>query len=119
MNANDYYSRIDRAATAIKSIYDHRIDWLLVLGSGLGGLAELAESAISIPFSEIPGFPESTVPGHAGRLVFGSLHGKNLAIMQGRFHAYEGHAIAAPVLPISVLTTLGAAHLLLTNAAGS
>lgn len=90
----------------------------LVLGSGLGALAEQVEQAAAIPYAGIPGFPASTAPGHAGRLVAGTLGGKRVVCMQGRFHYYEGHDMAAIALPVRVFKALGCQALLLTNAAG-
>jgi len=91
----------------------------IVLGSGLGGLADLLEDAVAIPYAEIPGFPPSTVAGHAGRFVLGTLDGVPVACMQGRFHLYEGHPPAVIKLPIRTFAALGVEALLLTNAAGS
>jgi xanthosine phosphorylase len=91
----------------------------IVLGSGLGGLADLMEDAVAIPYAEIPGFPTSTVPGHAGRFLVGELDGVTVACMQGRFHLYEGHPPAVIKLPIRTFAALGVEALLLTNAAGS
>jgi len=91
----------------------------IVLGSGLGGLADLLEDAAAIPYAEIPGFPTSTVAGHAGRFVVGELDGVTVACMQGRFHLYEGHPPAIILLPIRTFAALGVEALLLTNAAGS
>jgi xanthosine phosphorylase len=91
----------------------------IVLGSGLGGLADLLEDAVAIPYAEIPGFPVSTVAGHAGRFLVGELDGTTVACMQGRFHLYEGHAPAVIRLPIRTFAALGAEALVLTNAAGS
>ncbi len=91
----------------------------IVLGSGLGGLADLLEDAAAIPYAEIPGFPTSTVAGHAGRFVVGELDGVTVACMQGRFHLYEGHPPALIRLPIRTFAALGVEALLLTNAAGS
>jgi purine-nucleoside phosphorylase len=90
----------------------------LVLGSGLGGLAEEIEGAIAVPYAEIPGFPLSTAPGHAGRLVAGRLAEKRVLIMQGRFHCYEGHPASRIAFPIRVFRELGVERLILTNAAG-
>jgi purine-nucleoside phosphorylase len=67
-------------------------DIALVLGSGLGYLGDFCQNAVTVPYAEIPGFPVSTAPGHAGRLVLGELSGKRVAVMQGRFHYYEGHS---------------------------
>lgn len=90
----------------------------LVLGSGLGFLADAVECAVTIPYSGIVNFPVSTAPGHAGRLVLGMLAGKKVAVMQGRFHYYEGRSFAESVYGIRALRLLGAKALLVTNAAG-
>jgi xanthosine phosphorylase len=91
----------------------------IVLGSGLGGLADELRDAIAVPYAEIPGFPPSTVAGHAGRFVLGTLEGVPIACMQGRFHLYEGHPPAVIKLPIRTFAALGVDALVLTNAAGS
>ena len=89
----------------------------IVLGSGLGELAdEHCDSAI--PYSEIPGFETSHVSGHKSRLVFAKINGKNIIMMQGRFHYYEGHPIQKVVFPIKVMKKLGVKTVILTNAAG-
>ena len=90
----------------------------MVLGSGLGSMAELAEDPIVIPYGDIPGFEVSTAPGHAGRLVFGTLAGKNVAVMQGRLHAYEGYSFEEVCFPLRVLRLLGCKTLVITNACG-
>ena len=90
----------------------------VVLGSGLGEFAEELKGAAKIPYSKIPGFPESTVVGHAGRLVIGETQGVPVAAMQGRVHVYEGYPIREVVFPIRVLWALGVRAVVLTNAAG-
>ena len=90
----------------------------LVLGSGLGGLADRIEDAVVLPYSDVPGFPRSTAPGHAGQFVAGRLGGKQVLCMQGRFHYYEGHDMSAIALPVRVMKELGCRALILTNAAG-
>jgi purine-nucleoside phosphorylase len=90
----------------------------VVLGSGLGRLAERIERAVRIPYREIPGFPEPTVPGHGGELVAGTLAGRVVLVQSGRFHLYEGHAAASCALPVRVFGKLGIGTLVLTNAAG-
>lgn len=107
-----------RAAEYISGRLSFRPEAALVLGSGLGGLADRIESPVIIPYSEIPGFPLSTAPGHAGRLVAGTLGGRRVLCMQGRFHYYEGHEMAAIALPVRVFRALGCRALVLTNAAG-
>ncbi|WP_139489257.1 purine-nucleoside phosphorylase [Brevibacillus dissolubilis] len=90
----------------------------LVLGSGLGVLAEDIQDAIAIPYSDIPGFTQSTVVGHKGQLVIGKLQGKQVVAMQGRFHYYEGHGLDAVVFPIRVMKAIGVETIIVTNAAG-
>jgi purine-nucleoside phosphorylase len=91
----------------------------LVLGSGLGGLAERIEKAVTVDPTKIPGFPAPTVPGHAGKVVAGTLGGVPIAAFVGRIHAYEGHPLPLVGLPARFLCALGARVLVLTNAAGS
>jgi purine-nucleoside phosphorylase len=90
----------------------------LVLGSGLGGLADALQLEAAIPFGELPGWPPATAPGHAGRLLFGRLAGVPAVIQQGRFHLYEGHSAGFVVQPALLMGRLGAGILVLTNAAG-
>jgi purine-nucleoside phosphorylase len=90
----------------------------LILGSGLGVLADEIEMAIKISYNDIPNFPVSTVEGHAGQLVFGKLEGKQVVAMQGRFHFYEGYSLDAVTFPVRVMKKLGVEQLIVTNAAG-
>jgi purine-nucleoside phosphorylase len=90
----------------------------IVLGSGLGGLADRIGSSEVVPFREIPGFPESTVVGHAGALISGRLGGKPIVALSGRFHVYEGHSARLAGFPIRVVHALGAQTLIVSNAAG-
>lgn len=90
----------------------------IILGSGLGDFVKNF-SAISIPYSEIPGFEVSAVQGHAGQLVFTEIQGKSIVIMQGRYHFYEGHSIDKIVYPVKVMKKLGVKTLIITNAAGA
>ncbi len=90
----------------------------LVLGSGLGGLADEIEDEVAIPFEEMPGWPAPSVPGHSGRLILGSLRGLPVACLRGRLHMYEGLSERLVVEPALLLGRLGAPILLLTNAAG-
>ncbi|MCU0496415.1 MAG: purine-nucleoside phosphorylase [Anaerolineae bacterium] len=90
----------------------------LVLGSGLGGLANAIDHAVSIPYEDIPGFPQSTVQGHHGRLVIGELEGKTVLCQQGRTHFYEGYSMAQVTFAIRVMYFLGIETVILTNAAG-
>jgi purine-nucleoside phosphorylase len=90
----------------------------VVLGSGLGAFADEVSGAVSIPYSEIPGFPQSTAVGHAGKLILGTVGGVKTAVMAGRFHLYEGYTAAQAAFGVRVLGKLGAKHLIVTNAAG-
>ncbi|QKS71025.1 purine-nucleoside phosphorylase [Paenalkalicoccus suaedae] len=90
----------------------------LILGSGLGVLGDEIEDATAIPYSDIPGFPTSTVAGHKGQLVIGSLEGKTVVAMQGRFHFYEGYPMELVTLPVRVMKAIGVEKLIVTNAAG-
>ena len=109
---------VSEAAEYLRARLPARPDLALVLGSGLGGLADRIEDPVYIPYGQIPRFPVSTAPGHAGRFVFGRLSGRMVLCMQGRFHYYEGHDMAAIALPVRVLKALGCRALVLTNAAG-
>ena len=90
----------------------------IILGSGLGQLADGIERATNIPYADIPGFPRSTVVGHAGRLVAGSMEACDVIVLSGRFHLYEGHTAATAGLPVRVARALGAQVLFVSNAAG-
>jgi purine-nucleoside phosphorylase len=90
----------------------------IVLGSGLGALADELADAVAIPFSELPGWPAATAPGHAGRLLLGTLAGRSVVMLQGRFHLYEGNDPGLVVQPVLLFKELGARIVVLTNAAG-
>jgi xanthosine phosphorylase len=91
----------------------------LVLGSGLGGLADAVEAVAAIPYADLPGFPVGSVAGHAGRLVLGTLEGTPVVVLQGRAHLYEGIPAGDLAVPVRTVRALGAESLVLTNAAGS
>ena len=112
------FERITEAATAIRAALteDPRIG--IVLGSGLGHLADLVESPTIVPYVSIPHFPEPSVEGHAGNLVAGRLGGTAVAMLQGRAHFYEGHDLATVTFPTRVLARLGCSTLILTAATG-
>lgn len=112
------YAALQEAASVLRSRHGEAPRVVLVLGTGLGGLAERIENATIVPYRDIPHFPEATVAGHAGRLVLGRLGGVAVAAMQGRFHLYEGYTPQQVVLPVRVLRLLGAETLMVTNAAG-
>ena len=112
------YEDASEAAAFLESRTHLRPLAAVVLGSGLGGFASQLEGPVAIPFAEIPHFPQSTVPGHSGRLVIGTLGGTPVAVMQGRVHAYEGYSSAEVTFPIRVLACFGVRGVILTNAAG-
>lgn len=96
----------------------NEVDFGLILGSGLGELAEEIQDAIKIPYEKIPHFPVSTVVGHAGMLVYGTLSGKKVLALQGRFHYYEGNTMETVTYPVRVMSLLGAHSVVVTNACG-
>ncbi|MFO7265906.1 MAG: purine-nucleoside phosphorylase [Bacillota bacterium] len=110
--------RVREAAAYIANKTALRPQVGLILGSGLGGLAEEIEDATILPYGDIPHFPQSTVPGHKGRLVIGRLAGAPVVAMQGRFHYYEGYSMEQVVRPVRVMAQLGVKTLIVTNAAG-
>ncbi len=109
---------IDRAVEEIRQVCDLVPDASLILGTGLGGLAKEIDCAAQISYSEIPGFPVSTVESHAGRLLLGTLGGRNVVAMQGRFHFYEGYSMQQITFPVRVMRALGADKLVVSNACG-
>lgn len=110
--------KIDEAAAVTRQRLGFDPEVAIVLGSGLGGLADRIEQPVYLPYGEIPGFKASTAPGHAGRFVAGMLAGKRVICMQGRLHFYEGHTMQEIAFPVRVLKALGVRALVLTNAAG-
>jgi len=112
------YHEIDAATDAVRARLTTKPQIALILGSGLGELAESIENPVIIPTHEIPFWPQSTVPGHKGRLVIGELEGKQVLVLQGRTHYYEGHSVTKIGLPIRVMQRLGIKTLILTNASG-
>ncbi|MGO3732194.1 MAG: purine-nucleoside phosphorylase [Vagococcus sp.] len=110
--------KLKQTAQVIQSKGVKSIDFGLILGSGLGELADEITDRVVIPYEEIPNFPVSTVVGHAGQLVYGTLAGKKVLAMQGRFHYYEGHTMETVTFPVRVMKALGADSLVVTNAAG-
>lgn len=118
-DAQSYYQTLQNCVSQIKAKTDFVPDIALVLGSGLGDYADNVKIVKEIPYSEIDGFPVSTVPGHDGTLIFCEIEGKKVAIMNGRVHYYEGYSMAQVVLPLRVLHLLGAGTVILTNAVGA
>lgn len=113
----DEMKRIDEAAAKVLAVCG-KADIGVILGSGLGDYAEALEDAVKLPYSEIPGFPRSTVAGHAGMWCCGTLYGKRVVMMQGRFHYYEGYSMKDVTLPVRVMQKIGVKTLVVTNAAG-
>lgn len=109
---------IKEAAGYIREKYPVAPEIGLILGSGLGVLADLVEDAVTIPYEDIPNFPVSTVEGHAGELLLGTIGGRNVLLMKGRFHMYEGYGVDTVSFPVRVMKELGVQKLLVTNAAG-
>ncbi len=110
--------QIDHAAADVRGKTQLRPTVAIILGSGLGALADHIEAEVVVPYAEIPGFPRSTVEGHAGRLILGHLEGKPVVAMQGRVHFYEGYTQADVVFPLRVMHALGTGTLFVSNAAG-
>lgn len=118
MSGTSMMQEIQEAAAFIKNETNITPQIGLILGSGLGVLADLIEQPIVIDYSRIPHFPVSTVEGHAGELVVGSIKGKQVLVMKGRFHAYEGYGAETVSFPVRVMKELGVETLIVTNAAG-
>lgn len=114
----DQPARLDALEAAVRRRSDLVPELGIVLGSGLGGLADALEDAVAIPFEELPGWPPATAPGHHGRLLLGRLAGKPVVMLQGRMHLYEGNAVGLVVQPVLLFRRLGARAVILTNAAG-
>src|SRR5256885_13586673 len=106
------------AANAIRSRTERQPTIGIILGSGLGGLANKIGDAVRIPFGDIPGFPEPTVVGHEGTVLLGNLGGREVVALNGRFHMYEGHLAALAAFPVRVFHALGVGELFVSNAAG-
>jgi purine-nucleoside phosphorylase len=112
------FDRIQEASGVVRQRTSLRPDVAIVLGTGLGGLADEIEVEVTIPYEEIPGFPLSTVESHAGRLLLGRLGQRPVVAMQGRFHRYEGYDLAAVTFPVRIMQALGARFLFVSNACG-
>jgi purine-nucleoside phosphorylase len=113
-----YYDNVEAAAAFLRTRTAPFPSVAIVLGSGLGAFADRLESATTIPYGDIPNWPASTVIGHAGQLVVGQIAGRDLAVLSGRAHFYEGHALTTATFATRVLGRLGVKTLVLTNAAG-
>jgi purine-nucleoside phosphorylase len=111
-------NHIGRAVDAIRAVNPAEPAVALILGTGLGGLAQKIDVAAKIPYSEIPHFPRPTVQAHAGELILGALGGKTVVALSGRFHYYEGHSLQQVTFPVRVARALGATTLVVSNACG-
>ena len=116
--ANAIYEKLEKCVKAVREKTDFVPDVALVLGSGLGNYADNIKIETEISYNEIPGFPVSTVPGHAGKFIFGYVGDVKVVCMKGRVHFYEGYDVTDAVLPARLMKMLGAKVLFLTNAAG-
>ncbi len=111
--------RVEVAAAALAEHGLSAVDTAIILGTGLGPLAERTVNATTIPYDSIEGLPRATAPGHSGRMIFGDLFKHRCVLMQGRFHLYEGHSAADVAFPVYLLKALGAKRLIITNSAGA
>jgi purine-nucleoside phosphorylase len=109
---------LDEAFQLLRTRIPEPPDFLLVLGSGLGGMVEMVRGAVPVPFGEIPGLPEARVTGHDGRFVSGKVEGRAVLVQQGRYHFYEGHSEEVVAAPVRLAARLGARTAIFTNAAG-
>jgi purine-nucleoside phosphorylase len=113
-----WVARVQDAADAVRGRWSRTPEVAVILGSGLGALADHLQVEAALAYAEIPHFPRTVVEGHRGRLVLGTLEARTVAVMQGRAHVYEGYAVAEVAFPVRVLHALGARTLIVTNAAG-
>lgn len=111
-------AQIDETAQKIKNRISIQPIVGIILGSGLNGLADSVQNAVTIPYGDLPNFPVSTVHGHVGRFVIGELEGRPVLVMQGRIHYYEGYTMGQVTLPVRVMQRLGIPSMIVTNAAG-
>ena len=118
MNAHELFDRVEESAAAIRARLGDAPRVAVVLGSGLGPLADEAADRVVVPYVQIPHFPATGVEGHAGNLIVGTLGGTRVAMLQGRFHSYEGHGPETVAFPVRVLRRWGVSTLILTAATG-
>ncbi|MCQ2554325.1 MAG: purine-nucleoside phosphorylase [Clostridia bacterium] len=119
MSANPIYERLVHYRDLIREITDFEPEIAITLGSGLGNFADNIEVVKTVNYSDLPGFPCSTAPGHVGQFIFGMLGGKKVACMKGRLHYYEGYPMSDVVMPLRLLKMLGAKTAIITNAVGA
>lgn len=113
-----FYDRVKESADYIRSRVDASADVAVILGSGLGKIVDIMENKEIVPYREIPGFPQSSVAGHAGNLVFGNIGDTRIMALQGRFHYYEGFTMKEVAYPVYVMKLLGIESMIVTNACG-
>lgn len=118
MSDSTLYDRVHQAAAVVRGRSSLVPEAGIILGTGLGGLVKEIEAQAVVPYEEIPGFPLSTVESHAGRLILGTLRGRRVVAMQGRFHRYEGYSLQDVTFPVRVMRALGAGSLVVTNVSG-
>ncbi|XP_066260263.1 purine nucleoside phosphorylase-like [Euwallacea similis] len=119
VNHNEFnHEFLQISADYLKEQLSHLPVLLIICGSGFGGLADTLNDPIVINYEDIPGFPKSTVEGHAGKLIFGTLSGVSVACMKGRFHYFEGYSLQKITTPVRIMKLLGVKGLIITNAAG-
>ena len=118
ISIEDYKKRVDDTVSFLKEKMKQAPSVIIILGTGLGGLVDSIEVDTLLPYEKVPNFPRSTVEGHRGNLILGNLNGKDVAVLQGRFHYYEGYSTRELTFPLRVLSLLGAETLIVTNAAG-
>lgn len=114
----DYLDQIQEAVSLIKKLYSTEVPIGIILGTGLGNLGNQIEVELEIDYKDIPHFPVSTVESHSGKLVFGTLSGKKVVAMKGRFHYYEGYSMKEVTFPVRVMKQLGVNTLMVSNACG-
>jgi purine-nucleoside phosphorylase len=112
------YQSIQDAASFLRRAIGSQPEAAIILGTGLGGIVDHVSVTDRIPYSQLPHFPESTVQGHKGDLVFGTMAGRSVVVMQGRFHYYEGYTLQEATLPVRIMRELGARFLFVNSAAG-
>jgi len=114
----DYTETIDQAMHYVKDRVPGEVQNGMILGSGLGLIADEVQERVVIPYADIPGFPVSTIPGHRGEVIFGKLDGRQVLIYSGRFHYYQGYSLQDITLPVRLAARLGVKNMIITNACG-
>ncbi len=114
----NYQQQVEECVRFVKEHAPFSPELIIQLGTGLGNFAEKIDARLTLPYADLPHFPQSTVSSHSGNLIFGRIAGKNVVVLQGRFHYYEGYSTKEVAFPIRVLSLLGAKTLIVTNAAG-